>query len=567
VTSVRSTVAARLPPRGSDPQGRRRLRGLAQGLALAAAVAFVVGLIAGSGAGDAERAAARKFAAAWQRGDYEAMYALIDAGARERTSYATFAADYRTAAATATLSGLRAGRAGPLRDGRMRIPFTARTKAFGSLTQAVDLPVHDGHVGWGPELVFPGLRPGEALSAQLRAPPRAALLARDGTPLAKGTARTSPLGSVATEIVGSVGPAPPEQREERRARGLPPTGKAGISGLERIFESELSGTGGGELRAGARVLARSTPHSAKAVRTSISPSLERASIAALAGRFGGVAAMDPRTGEVLALAGLAFSALQPPGSTFKIITVTAGLESGATSLKSSYPVRTGAVLDGRTLSNANGESCGGTLLHSFAESCNSVFAPLGARVGGRRLVAAAERYGFNQAPGIAGAATSSIPPATELKGDLDLGSSAIGQGRVQATALQMTTVAATIAERGRRPRPTLAYRPTARLDRVTSPRVARTVTRLMRAVVQTGTGTAAKIPGVAVAGKTGTAELGGAVDASGQQTGGGTDAWFVAFAPASRAKIAVGVLLVKAGAGGQAAAPVARQVLQAALRR
>jgi cell division protein FtsI/penicillin-binding protein 2 len=526
-----------------------------------------VGLIAGSGAGDAERAAARKFAAAWQQGDYQSMYELADAGTRERTSYETFAGDYRAAAATATLSGLRAGRPGPLRDGVIRIPITARTKAFGSLAQTVALPVHDGHVGWSADLAFPGLRAGETLTARLRAPPRAALLARDGTPLAKGATRASPLGPVATEIVGSVGPAPVEQREERRARGLPPNGKVGISGLERIFESRLSGTGGGELRAGTRVLARSTPRAARPVRTSISPSLERASIAALAGRFGGVAAIDPRTGEVLALAGLAFSALQPPGSTFKIITVTAALESGATSLKSSYPVRTGAVLDGRTLSNANGESCGGTLLHSFAESCNSVFAPLGARVGGRRLVATAERYGFNRPTGIAGSPTSSIPPAAELKGDLDLGASAIGQGRVQATALQMTTVAATIAERGRRPRPTLAYRPTAELDRVTSPRVARTVTRLMRAVVQTGTGTAAQIPGVAVAGKTGTAELGGAVDASGQQTAGGTDAWFVAFAPAARARIAVGVLLVKAGAGGQAAAPVAKQVLQAALHR
>ena len=80
------------------------------------------------------------------------------------------------------------------------------------------------------------------------------------------------------------------------------------------------------------------------------------------------------------------------------------------------------------LENANGEYCGGTLAHAFAVSCNSVFAPLGAKLGATRLVAIAERFGFNQAPDIAGAATSSIPPPPEIGDDLAVGSSAIGQG-------------------------------------------------------------------------------------------------------------------------------------------
>ena len=108
------------------------------------------------------------------------------------------------------------------------------------------------------------------------------------------------------------------------------------------------------------------------------------------------------------------------------------------------------------LNNANGEECGGTLELAFAVSCNSVFAPLGVKLGAARLVAAAERFGFNQEPGIAGAAESTLPAAAQIQGELDVGSTAIGQGQVLASALQMATVAATIADGGRRPTPTFA---------------------------------------------------------------------------------------------------------------
>ena len=112
--------------------------------------------------------------------------------------------------------------------------------------------------------------------------------------------------------------------------------------------------------------------------------------------YAGMVVLNPRTGAMLAAAGIAFTNLQPPGSTMKIVTASAALSAGITTLATVYPVQTAATLSGVQLQNANGESCGGTLLNAFAVSCNSVFAPLGARVGARGLVAMAEKFGFNQ---------------------------------------------------------------------------------------------------------------------------------------------------------------------------
>ncbi len=301
------------------------------------------------------------------------------------------------------------------------------------------------------------------------------------------------------------------------------------------------------------------------VQTTIVPAIERAAINAIAGRYAAMAAIDPRTGAILALVGFAFSVLQPPGSTMKIITATAALQAGIVKLSDTFPVATSATIDGYTLENAGGEACGGTLLNAFAVSCNSVFAPLGARLGASRLVQTAERFGFDQRPPIAGAAESQIPPAATIGSALAVGSSAIGQGRVQASTLEMTDVAATIAMGGRRPVPTLlAHRPP-RFVPVTSARVARQVQRMMVAVVQFGTGTAAQIPGVQVAGKTGTAELRdtATLGASSAQN---TDAWFVGYAPVGHPRIVVGALFPSQGSGGATAAPPVHDVLVAALR-
>jgi cell division protein FtsI/penicillin-binding protein 2 len=434
------------------------------------------------------------------------------------------------------------------------------------------VPIEDGRVDWDPSLVFPGLDPGVTLTRRSAPPRRAAILARDRRTLAEGPgdARTSPLATLAPTIAGRL--APPESAAGRRAlyrRGFPPDWPVGQTGLELAFEGRLAGVPGGELLAGTRVLAQARPRAGRAVRTTIDVKLQQAAVTALAGRLGGIVALDARSAHVLALAGLAYSAPQPPGSTFKLVTTTAALEARAVKPSTPFPVRTEAIIDGVPLQNANGEACGGDFANSFAESCNSVFAPLGVAVGARRLVDVAQRYGFNEPPTFPGAARSELPPADQITSPLDVGSTAIGQGRVLATPLQLASMSQTIAAGGRRTVPALTAGPH-RVVRVTSRRIARTLRRLMLGVVSYGTGTAAAIPGVKVAGKTGTAELedtrgpGAAQKPPGSDPS-STDAWFTAFAPAVRARIAVGVMLVRAGAGGQTAAPAAREVLVAGL--
>ncbi|MFZ1155422.1 MAG: penicillin-binding transpeptidase domain-containing protein, partial [Solirubrobacteraceae bacterium] len=406
-------------------------------------------------------------------------------------------------------------------------------------------------------------------------------------------ARSSPLGAAAAAVVGEVGPIPQAQRAELESQGVPAEAIVGSSGLELALDNHLRGTPGGELLAGGRVLASAVAKPSTAVHTTISPAVQQAAVAALGEQLGGIVALDPVSGAILAVAGIGIDDLQPPGSTFKMVTLTAALEAKVARQSTVFPYATSATLDGVKLENANGESCGGSLALAFAVSCNSVFAPLGVKVGAARLVSTAERFGFNHEPGVEGAVESTLPAAAQIQGELDVGSTAIGQGEVQASALQMVTVAATIADGGRRPTASFEIQHANR-PRVISAATARTVRRLMIGVVREGTGTSAAIPGVVVAGKTGTAELGAPScssksehDSESEESGAGeeaeskqpsegcssgskdpqnTDAWFAAFAPALHPRIAVGVLLVKDGAGGETAAPVAKQVIEAGLR-
>jgi cell division protein FtsI/penicillin-binding protein 2 len=537
-------------------------------LGAVAALAFLIGLIVGATRVSGPERVTRAFASAWERGDYARMYSMLSPGVQKRVSEAAFRGAYSSAYGTATALALETGKVHGDGDGA-RVDVAVRTRIFGVVRGSVRIPVVDERVDWEPNLVFPELPRGTILTRRTQVPRRARILSHNGRTIVSGpaTARVTDPANPAASIVGTV--APPTSAAEQTklyARGFPLGSPVGTSGLERALEEQVSGEPGGILLAGGRQIAASTPKPAHAVKSSIDLRVQAAALEALAGRFGGIAALDPGTGRIRALAGIAFSAPQPPGSTFKIITATAALDAKAVKTSSSFPVETHAVIDGVDLQNANGESCGGTFAEAFAESCNSVFAPLGVKIGAKKLVAAAESFGFNETPSLPGAAASTLPSATEIGSALSVGSSAIGQGKVLATPLEMAVVADTIATRGVRHRPTLLEHGGGTPGiRVTSRKTARIVERLMVGVVDHGTGTAAALPGVKVAGKTGTAELQSTVGPTGE-TSVDTDAWFAAFAPAKRPRIAVGVLFVKAGAGGTVAAPAARTVMLAGLK-
>jgi cell division protein FtsI/penicillin-binding protein 2 len=567
---------------------RRRLTTRALPLSLIALVAFVIGAMAGI-PGSPEKEAAERFTRAWERDEFAAMYKELNPSSRRRIELNDFVTTYRTAADIATLGSLRADSPGNTssRAGKtvVPVPLVAATVAFGTVAADVALPFDEGGVAWDESLVFPGLRPGEHLESQIDLAPRAPILAADGTPLAEGPAeaRAHPIGSAAIDVTGEVGSADEDEAEALARQGFAPETPVGISGLEQAFNARLAGKPGGSLLAvgdangSSRTIAEAEPKAGAPVKTTIDVGLQETAVSALAGQVGGIAVLDARNGDVRALAGQAFSAPQPPGSTFKMITTTAALQKGVVSLDDEFEITSGVNVGGRFIENANGEYCGGTFREAFAESCNADFVPLGPAIGNDELVATAERFGFNSPPSLyASKIIAQVEPAestipTEIGEEVDLGVSAIGQGEVLATPLEMASVAQTISNGGvREPTSIVAnkkLRPEAKPVRVMSEQVADELTELMVGVVTGGTGTAGAISEAQVAGKTGTAELGpkpGEENSPHPQQR--KDAWFAAFAPAEGGKLAVGVLLVEAeAAGGEVAAPAASEVLSAGL--
>ncbi len=542
----------------AQPNPRRRAWTLAAGIAVvAAAVALAIAELGGGGLPAAQRLAAN-FAHAWSKRDWRALYLDLDAHAHAALPLSTFVAIERGDADLATARSAVVGAPSALAGGRVAVPVTVGTRIFGTLEERFVLtitgPASAPAVAWTAPAAFPGLQAGEQLRRVDTAPRRGQLLARDGSPLADLVS--------ASNVIGSVGEASGALLEQTVAAGFPASTPVGLDGLEAVFQPQLGGRPGGSLYAGTRLLATAAARPGRDVRTSISPPLQTLSVSELGTSLGGIVLMEPDTGELLAAAGTPLSELQPPGSTFKIITLTAVLESHLGTAASVYHYATSATLDGFVLHNANGEDCGGTLANAFAVSCNSVFAPLGARLGSGDLLHAADAYGFNAPSPVPIAAESAVPPAS-LTDALQLGESAIGQAQVEASPLQMARVAATIALVGRRPVPTftlVGHRPI--FPRVIPVSVARTVRALMHDVVSYGTGTSAQIPGVVVAGKTGTAEVitpppCTAAGASGTTGTGGTATRAATGGPAAHAASAGGApaSTVAAGTGGVAAPP------------
>jgi peptidoglycan glycosyltransferase len=352
------------------------------------------------------------------------------------------------------------------------------------------------------------------------------------------------------------------------------------------------------------------------VVTTIDARLQRTAKDALGSLPGAVVALDPRSGEVLALVAnpsfdpnplashrpeqvrsahaalledparpllsRANQELYPPGSTFKLVTAAAALENGMrpdTSFPNPLTLDLPNTIE--EIENFGGSHCLGgadriTLAQAFQISCNVTFAQVGLRLGADKLVEQAERFGFNQKVDLGVPfAEGAIPPASEFADALSfVATSAIGQQDVRANPMQMAMIGAAIAGDGVLRLPHLVREirdPSGRVIRTTGPselgravsqRTAAQLTDMMVSVVQAGTGTAAQIPGVQVAGKTGTAET----------PGGDPHAWFVSFAPAQNPRIVVAVVVLNGGnlgseaTGGAVAAPIARAVLLQGLR-
>ena len=386
----------------------------------------------------------------------------------------------------------------------------------------------------------------------------------------------------------------------------------GRTGLERAANDQLTGRSDQLFFSRVRDLLTGRKAEGAAVETTILPAAQRAARDALGDQHGAVVALEPSTGKILALvstpgfdpnalathdtaaAGLTYRELDQadgnpmrsnatqetyaPGSTFKLVTAAAALESGDYTPDSPLPAPT--VLDlpqtSATLGNFGGEGCGGdpiSLADALRVSCNTAFASLGMDLGGDAIREQADRFGFDD-PSL----TVPLPVSESVfPTDLDAPStaqSAIGQRSVRATPLQMAMVASAIANDGRLMRPYLVDSVRSAdlrdvtttepelLSTAVSPGTASALRDMMVQVVQSGSGTAAQIPGVQVAGKTGTAQT------TADQA---PHAWFTAFAPADDPQVAVAVLVEHGGnlgneaTGGQVAAPIAKAVIEAVL--
>jgi peptidoglycan glycosyltransferase len=344
------------------------------------------------------------------------------------------------------------------------------------------------------------------------------------------------------------------------------------------------------------------------VITTLDPAAQRTAISALGEHRGAVVALDPRTGAVEAMAStpsydpnllrsprayerlthnssgtpLVNRATQfgyAPGSTFKVVTATAAIDSGQYTPQSLLSGKDGILVSGVPLSNDEHETFGQlTLTEGLVKSVNTVYAQVAEHIGSRTLAVYMSRFGFDRKPRL-DYPGDQMSASGEYLGQrllaptsryVDVGRLGIGQDKLQVVPLQMAEVAAAVANRGRLMVPHLTDRivdPEGRTVLTVAPHVqsvvmkpstAASVTGMMEAVVTEGTGTAAQIPGVRVAGKTGTAEtqIGAAVN----------NVWFIAFAPAANPRVAIAVTLQAVpGQGAQFAAPVARQVMETLL--
>ncbi|RKO67285.1 peptidoglycan D,D-transpeptidase FtsI family protein [Desulfofundulus salinus] len=421
---------------------------------------------------------------------------------------------------------------------------------------------------------------------------RGTIYDRRGTVLAKSQEgrRSYPLGKDAAQVVGFI------------------SQRYGRTGLESAYDRYLLAmTDEDKIEVIIdRLLGR--PRVGNDVVVTLDARLQQLAMRLLGNRRGAVVALDPRNGEILALASspsydpnaigqpagrspdgnvlTVYDLLQqdkgapllnratqgayPPGSTFKLITAAGALTTNPEVIKRIFNCQGSLIIDGFRLGDtaAHGEV---DFRRALAVSCNTTFARLGLEMGAKRFYQTARAFGLTVNPWAGGPQEVAYRPGTltppERMNKPQLGSSAIGQGEVLVNPFQMALVAAAIANDGVIMRPHLLARvqdpqggvllqsaPRPWLTAV-SPEVAGVIKEAMVDVVREGTGRGAALPGITVAGKTGSA----------QNPKGGTHAWFVGFAPAERPRVVVAVIVENGGAGGVVAAPIAREMIRAVL--
>jgi len=409
---------------------------------------------------------------------------------------------------------------------------------------------------------------------------RGSIVARDGSPLAfsRGGKRIYPLGSAAAHAVGYA------------------SVRYGTTGLEAAFDGVLEPQRETDPLAELRSLfpGSSAGRGAEIV-TTLDVVLQRDLAASLAqhARAAGVV-LDPRTGAVIALASTpgfdpnalerdwahlrsdpasplldrSTGGLYPPGSTFKIVTLAEALAAGTVTPATTFVDTGGYTVGSFTVRNDENEVTGTQdLTGAFALSSNVDFAQIAVGLGVDRWFEDAARWGFGQALDFdLPAARDHLPDRAEVSRSV-LAQLGFGEASLLVTPLRMALVAATIANGGVTPRPylvrsvagsetTLATHPE-QLAHPIDEATARIVRDMMVAVVRRGTGTAAALPGVTVAGKTGTAT----------NPHGLPHSWFVAFAPAEAPRVVAAVVVENAGYGAAVAAPIVRDLLRVALSR
>jgi peptidoglycan glycosyltransferase len=466
-------------------------------------------------------------------------------------------------------------------DRRLGRLITVILLAFG----AVALGLGYWQVAAAPELVADPKLNGYRIAQRLREDMRGQILDRNGQPLA----------DVVKQSDGY-------DRRYPFAGGFPVTGywslRYGAAGLEGKYDLALRGQQGAGVDAiWQRLLHR--PVVGANVVTTIDLRLQRAAVEAMGQATGAAIAIDPRSGAVLALVSMPYpdpnrldsdyerlrqdpgdplfnratSGLYVPGSTFKVVTFTTALARGAVKPDTIFDdPDNGVVIDHTKIPDPNHRGVPRyDAMHALAYSSNSAFAELGVKVGGEALREQARLFGFEQPipfdfPTEASRLANS---GTFLRTDLGAATTAMGQGQLLASPLQMALVAAGIANRGtimrprlvaelRAPDGTVVERSSpAVLSQATTPEVAAVVRDAMVLGVRESWAKTAALPNVAVAGKTGTAET----DADAIP-----HAWFIAFAPADNPRIAVAVIQEHAGGGSTYAGPVVRRMLEVGLQ-